>query len=112
MTQQNLIEVDCYLGQFKSATLKDKEFTMNAPIFHNIAKKKKKMDAPNCSHLQANGQLLIYVADALSTSIRYLWFHVNFTVPSIKFHMLYLKGKQKMCQKLEFAFKLKFCPDQ
>ena len=44
-----LKEVDCYLGQFKSATLKDKEFTMNAPIFHNIAKKK--MDAPNCSHL-------------------------------------------------------------
>ena len=39
-----LIEVDCSLGQFKSAKLKDKEYTINAPFFvHNIAKKE--MDA-------------------------------------------------------------------
>ena len=37
-----LIEVDCSLGQFKSAKLKDKVYTINAPIFfHNIAKKEK-----------------------------------------------------------------------
>ena len=34
-----LIEVDCSLGQFKSAKLKDKEHTVNAPFFHSIAKK-------------------------------------------------------------------------
>ena len=37
---------DCSLGQFKSAKLKDKEYTINAPIFYNFAKKKE-MDAPN-----------------------------------------------------------------
>ena len=30
------------------------------------------MDAPNFKHLLANGQLLIYVADAVSPSIRYM----------------------------------------
>ena len=42
-----LIEVDCSLGQFKSAKLKDKEYTKNAPIFFTTLQKKKKMDAPN-----------------------------------------------------------------
>ena len=50
MTQQNLIEVDCYLGQFKSAKLKDIEFTINA---QKIAKKKEN-DAPSFKHLWAD----------------------------------------------------------
>ena len=37
-----LIEVDCSSGQFKSAKLKDRKYTTNAPnFFHIIAKKKK-----------------------------------------------------------------------
>ena len=63
-----LIEVDYSLGQFKSAKLKDKEYSINTPIFHKIAKK---MDAPNFLHLLADGQLFIYVADAVSPSIIY-----------------------------------------
>ena len=35
--------------------------------------KKKEMDAPILKHLLADGQLLIYVANDVSTSIRYLW---------------------------------------
>ena len=31
------------------------------------------MDAPNFLHLLADGQLVIFVADAVSPSIRYLW---------------------------------------
>ena len=42
-----LIEVDCSSGQFKSVKLKDKKYTINAPIFFTILQKKKKMDAPN-----------------------------------------------------------------
>ena len=34
-----LIEVDCSLGQFKSDKLKDKQFTINAPIFSQHCKK-------------------------------------------------------------------------
>ena len=35
-----LIEIGCSSDQFKSAKLKDKEYTINMPIFfHNIAKK-------------------------------------------------------------------------
>ena len=41
------MEVDCSLGQFKSAKLKDKEYTKNAPIFFTTLQKKKKLDAPN-----------------------------------------------------------------
>ena len=36
------------------------------------------MDAPNFLRLLADGQLLIYVADAVSTSIRYLWLCTTF----------------------------------
>ena len=36
------------------------------------------MDAPNFLRLLADGQLLIYVADAVSTSIRYLWLDDHF----------------------------------
>ena len=41
-------------------------------FFHNIAEKKD-LDAPNFLHLLAAVQLLIYFADAVSPSIRYLW---------------------------------------
>ena len=41
------IELDCSLGQFKSAKLEDKEYTINATkFFCNIAKKKE-IDAPS-----------------------------------------------------------------
>ena len=40
-------------------------------ILQNIAKKKD-FDAPSILHLLADGQLLIYVDDAVSPSIRYL----------------------------------------
>ena len=43
-------------------------------FFHNI-EKKKEIDAPNFLHLLADGQLLIYVADYVSTAIIYLWAH-------------------------------------
>ena len=36
-----IIEVDCSLGQFKSAQLKDKEFTKNALIFSKHCKKER-----------------------------------------------------------------------
>ena len=36
-----LIEVDCSLGQFKSAKSKDKEYTLNAPSFYSALQKKK-----------------------------------------------------------------------
>ena len=39
--------------------------------------KKKEMDAPILKHLLADGQLLIYFANAVSTSIGYLWFNPN-----------------------------------
>ena len=68
-----LIEVDCSLGQFKSAKLKDKIYTINTPIFFTTLKKKKEIDAPKFQHLLTDGQLLNYVADAVSTSIRFLW---------------------------------------
>ena len=35
--------------------------------------KKKEIDAPSFWHLLADGQLLMYVSDAASPSIRYLW---------------------------------------
>ena len=41
-----LIEVGCSSGQFKSAKLKDKEYTINAPTFFTTSQKRK-MDAPN-----------------------------------------------------------------
>ena len=42
-----IIEVDCSLGQFKSAILEDKEYTIDfIKFFHNIAKKKE-IDAPS-----------------------------------------------------------------
>ena len=41
-------------------------------VFFTTLQKKNKIDTPNLEHLLAVGQLLIYVADALSTSIRYL----------------------------------------
>ena len=39
--------------------------------FCNVAKKKD-MDASNFKHLLADGQLLIYVADVVSSSVKYL----------------------------------------
>ena len=72
-----LIEVDGSLGQFKLANLKDKKNTINAPIFIITLQKKKEMDAPNFQHLLLDVQLLIYVADAVSTSIRNLWFQLT-----------------------------------
>ena len=42
-----LIEVDCSLGQFKSAELKDKNYTLNALIFFTTLQKKKEIDVPN-----------------------------------------------------------------
>ena len=68
---RNLTEVDCSLGQFKSAKLKDKEFTVNSPNFYTTLKKER--DAPIFLNLLAIGQLLIYLTDAVSPSIRYLW---------------------------------------
>ena len=38
-----LIEVDCFLGQFKSAKLKDKEHTINAPSFFSTLQKRKRL---------------------------------------------------------------------
>ena len=35
------------LGQFKSAKLRDEEYTINAPIFSQQSKKKKEIDAPH-----------------------------------------------------------------
>ena len=46
------------MGQFKSAKWKDKEHTINAPIFFTTLQKKKEMDAPNFLLLLADGQLL------------------------------------------------------
>ena len=40
-----IIEVDCSWDQFKSYKLKDKEYSINAPIFFTSLQKK--MDAPN-----------------------------------------------------------------
>ena len=57
-----LIEVDCSLGQFKVAKLKDKEYDLNAPIFSQHWEKRKKMDPPNFYLFQADGQLLIYLS--------------------------------------------------
>ena len=42
--------------------------------FFTTLQKKKEMDTPIFKLLLANGQLLIYFADAVSTSLRYLWF--------------------------------------
>ena len=42
-----LIEVHCSLGQFKLVRLKDKEYTIKAPILFTTLHKEKKMDAPN-----------------------------------------------------------------
>ena len=44
---------------------------MNAPSFIPTLQKRKRA-APSFQHLLADGQLLIYVADAVSPSIRYL----------------------------------------
>ena len=38
-----LIEEDCSLGQFRSAKLKDKQYTINAPIFSQHCKKRKRL---------------------------------------------------------------------
>ena len=38
-----LIEVDCSSGQFKSAKLKDKEYTLNAPSFYTTTQKSKRL---------------------------------------------------------------------
>ena len=44
ITYVTTTKVDCSSGQFKSAKLKDKEHTLNAPIFfHNIEKRKRLM---------------------------------------------------------------------
>ena len=43
--QRYLIEVDCSLGQFKSAKLKDKEYTINAPSSYTLLQKKKEFNA-------------------------------------------------------------------
>ena len=66
-----LIEVDFSFDQFKSTKWKDKEYTINAPSFYSTSQKRK-IDAPSFQHLLANGQLLVYVADAVSPSVRYL----------------------------------------
>ena len=63
-----LIEVDNSLAQFKSAKLKDKQHTINAPSFYATLQKKKEIDAPRFQHSLADSQLLIYVADAVSPS--------------------------------------------
>ena len=42
-----LIEVDGSSGQFKSAQLKDKEYTINAPSFDTTLPNKKEIDAPS-----------------------------------------------------------------
>ena len=55
----------CSSGQFKSAKLKDKEYTLEAQIFFTTLQKKKEMDAPHFEHLLADGQLLIYDADCV-----------------------------------------------
>ena len=46
-----LIEVDCSLGQFKSAKLKDKEYIINAPSFYTTLQKKTEIDVTNSSGL-------------------------------------------------------------
>ena len=73
-----LIELDCSSGQFKSAKLKDKEYTRNAPSFFTILQKKKEIDAPSLEHSLADGQLLIDVTDTVSPSFRYLWFKLKY----------------------------------
>ena len=40
--QRYLIEVDCSLGQFESAKLKDKEYAINAPILSTTLQKRKR----------------------------------------------------------------------
>ena len=49
------------------------KLNMNAPSFNPTLQKRKRA-APSFQHLLADGQLLIYVADAVSPSIKYLWF--------------------------------------
>ena len=46
-------------------------------FLHNIAKKEE-IDAPSFKFLLADGHLLIYVADAVSPFIRYLWEKLSF----------------------------------
>ena len=42
LAQRYLREVDCSLGQFKSAKLKDKNNTINAPTFFKTLQKKER----------------------------------------------------------------------
>ena len=66
----------CSLGQFKSAKLKDKYYTK---FLHNVANKKE-IDAPSFQHLSADSQLLLYVANAVLPSIRYLCFILDILI--------------------------------
>ena len=60
-----LKEVDCSSGQFKSAKLKDKEYTTKAPILFTTLQKKRN-GCPKFFTFLVDGELLIYVADAVS----------------------------------------------
>ena len=53
------------MGQFKSAKLKGKEYTINAPIFPTTLQKRKKWMHQIFKKILADAQLLIYVADAV-----------------------------------------------
>ena len=43
VNHRHLIEVDCSSSHFKSAKLKDKEFTINAPSFYTTLQKRKRL---------------------------------------------------------------------
>ena len=56
-------EVDCSSGQFKSAKLKDKEYTINAPIFTQYCKKRKRLmhQISNIRWIMVNSCTCIYM---------------------------------------------------
>ena len=62
------MEVDYSLAQIEG----QRTHYESTKFLHNIVKKKK-IDAPTFQYLTADCQLLIYVADAISPTIRYLW---------------------------------------
>ena len=64
-----LIEVDCSLDKFKSAKLKDKEYTINAPNFSQQCKKERDGWTKFLKFV-GKWSAVIYVADAVSLSIR------------------------------------------
>ena len=65
-----LIEVDCSLGQFKSAKLKDQEYAINAPISQYCKKRKK----DGCTKFLTFVGRWSADSAAAPTSIRYLCF--------------------------------------